>query len=175
MTFNLGEDIHALERRRDRYLEEVKAANSSDDLRDLGREIIANRERREWATQFAAQGVGNAKKMLVAMETLKAGMLSPPVVAMRGRNKDEEEIAHSCGSAERAYRARLSGDDLMARTLPGIPHEDYRVLVMRTALKLASKPSTKDFARAKALVDKQLVDQGVGVVIPHAQPGRVTR
>jgi hypothetical protein len=89
-------------------------------------------------------------------------------------DKDEREIAHSCGSAERAYRARL-GQTLMTRTLPGIPHEDYRVLVMTTAFRRSSRPTTRDLALAKAQVDKMLVDRGLGVVIPHSKPGRVTR
>lgn len=216
MTFNSGEDIHAIERRRDRYFDELKTAKSEDDIRDLGREIIANRERREWATKFAAQGMTNAIKALAVMEKMKADMPTAPMIAMRGEGtsktkhkpkpkqlplpaealarareeaedgilppepssslgKDEEEISRSCGSAERAYLARFSGDALMTRTLPGIPHEDYRLLIMRSALKLSPTPTTKDFALAKARVDKELVDRGLGVVIPHAKPGRVTR
>ena len=237
-----GEDIHAIEPRRDKYLEEVKAAKSENDFRNLGREIIPNLELRAWATQFSKQGVSNANKVLAAMEKVKKDMAlpmsttnlhaelqaaweknkkesvaressAPPMLAMKGdsfgaapsrarpkvkvrpslsaeaengilppepssslsQNKDDEEIACSCGSVERAYLARLHGDSLMTRTLPGIPHEDYRLLVMKAALKLSPSPTTKEFAIAKARVDKELVDRGLGVVIPHAKPGRVTR
>jgi hypothetical protein len=64
----------------------------------------------------------------------------------------------------------------MSRTLPGIPHEDYRLLVTAAAMKLSNNnPSTKHYATAKSLVDKSLVKRGVGIVIPSAKPGRVTR
>ena len=68
----------------------------------------------------------------------------------------------------------------MSRVMPGIPHEDYRVLAVKAANTIAkasgrSTPSTADYASGKAAVDKMLVDRGVGVAIPGAQPGRVTR
>jgi hypothetical protein len=226
MPFNSGEDIHAIDRRRERYLDEVKALKSEEDIRDWGRQIIFNREYRAWTEKFASQGVTNANKILAASGKLKAAMEAPPALAMKGDllgagsakhkdkdktksksqplpaealaralahareeaddgilppepssslGKDEMEISRSCGSAERAYRARLNGDALMTRTLPGIPHEDYRLMIMKMARKISTAPTTKDFALAKAQVDKQLVDRGLGVVIPHAKPGRVTR
>jgi hypothetical protein len=73
---------------------------------------------------------------------------------------------------ERAYRAECG--DVLARTLPGIPHSEYRVLVMRQVAKLSPKPTTKDFAVAKAIVDFDLKRQGLGIVIPAARPGRRT-
>jgi hypothetical protein len=71
-------------------------------------------------------------------------------------------------------------EPIMTRVMPGIPHEDYRVLVMRATTTAAQSsgrgtPSTADFANGKARVDKMLVDRGVGVAIPGAKPGRVTR
>ena len=63
---------------------------------------------------------------------------------------------------------------VLGRVLPGIPHEDYRVLVMATALNRNPRPTTKDFAIAKARVDRMLVHKGIGISIPAARPGRVT-
>jgi hypothetical protein len=82
----------------------------------------------------------------------------------RGRAEEERAFGESCGEMPNVFdKAR-----------PGIPHADYRVLVMRAALKLSSKPTTKDFALAKAHVDRELASQGIGVVIPAARPSRRT-
>jgi hypothetical protein len=80
--------------------------------------------------------------------------------------EEELELARSCGA---------EAISLLGRVMPGIPHEDYRVLVMKTALSKSLTPSTKDFAIAKARVDRVLVDKGIGISIPAARPGRVTR
>lgn len=80
--------------------------------------------------------------------------------------EEEIELARSCGA---------EAISLLGRVMPGIPHEDYRVLVMKTALAKNSQPTTKDFAVAKARVDRVLVDKGIGISIPAARPGRVTR
>ncbi len=83
--------------------------------------------------------------------------------------EEERELAHSCGAEE---------DALMRRTLNGIPHNDYRVLVVAQARKLAKdprNPTTRDYAQAKAKIDNALVAQGLSVVVPRARPGRVTR
>ena len=75
-------------------------------------------------------------------------------------------------------RVLSCGDDtsILNRTVTGIPHTDYRVLVTAAALKLSNgKPTTKHYAVAKKIVDRSLVSRGVGIVIPHAKPGRVTR
>lgn len=80
--------------------------------------------------------------------------------------EEELELARSCGAEAMSF---------LGRTLPGIPHEDYRVLVMTAALAKNKQPSTRDFAVAKARVDKVLVDRGIGISIPAARPGRVTR
>ena len=92
------------------------------------------------------------------------------------RDRDERELAHACGAAERAYRARLGARSIMTRTLPGIPHEDYRLLVTAAAMRLSNnQPTTRHYASAKSIVDKSLVRRGIGIVIPSAKPGRVTR
>jgi hypothetical protein len=80
--------------------------------------------------------------------------------------EEDLELARSCGAEALSF---------LGRVLPGIPHEDYRVLVMTTALKKTRNPTTKDFALAKARVDRVLVDKGLGISIPAARPGRVTR
>ena len=67
-------------------------------------------------------------------------------------------------------------DAARAQPDPGIPHEDYRLLVTAAAMKLSNgKPTTRHYASAKSLVDRSLVSRGVGIVIPSAKPGRVTR
>ena len=80
--------------------------------------------------------------------------------------EEEMELARSCGA---------EATSLLGRMLPGIPHDDYRVLVMTAALAKNRKPTTKDFALAKARVDRVLVDRGIGISSPAARPGRVTR
>ena len=94
---------------------------------------------------------------------------------------EEELVLGAEGACERAALARRTssgvGDaSLMTRTLPGIPHEDYRLLVTAAAMRLSNgKPTTKHYAGAKSLVDRSLVNRGIGIVIPSAKPGRVTR
>ena len=83
--------------------------------------------------------------------------------------EEARELAASCGAEEAA---------LMRRTLNGIPHSDYRVLVVAAARKLAKdpkNPTTKDFVVAKTQIDNELVARGLSVIIPRARPGRVTR
>jgi len=94
----------------------------------------------------------------------------------------EEELALGAeGSCERAALARqissgIGDNSLMSRTLPGIPHEDYRLLVTAAAMRLSNnQPTTRHYASAKSIVDKSLVRRGIGIVIPSAKPGRVTR
>ncbi len=53
-----------------------------------------------------------------------------------GRAKGEEEQAYE----------EACGDSILNKSIPGIPHPDYRVLIMKEALKKASQPTTKDFA-----------------------------
>ena len=87
----------------------------------------------------------------------------------------------SWGSRREQHDLSQSGEEtILQKTLPGIPHQDYRVLVMKATGALAKCsgreiPNTADFAQGKAQVDKMLVDRGLGVAIPGAQPGRVTR
>jgi hypothetical protein len=93
-----------------------------------------------------------------------------------------EIIGRSWSSLREAQDVtRACGEDLLAsKTIPKIPHSDYRVLVTAAAiqqakLRGATAPETKDYATGKSTVDKMLVERGLGVRIPHAQPGRVTR
>jgi hypothetical protein len=96
---------------------------------------------------------------------------------MRKPSEEEEvELANSCGAeADAFFRSSLG-----QRTLTAVPHTDYRTLATAAAFKLARKrgassPSTLDHAKAKAAVDRALVARGLGVVVPGAAPGRVTR
>lgn len=99
---------------------------------------------------------------------------------MRGR----VEIVGRSWSSKREARdvARASGSPnvLSSKTVPRIPHGDYRVLVTAAAMRQAklrggSSVETRDHAAGKAAVDKMLVEKGLGVQIPCSTPGRVTR
>jgi hypothetical protein len=101
------------------------------------------------------------------MRTSRTEVLGPS----RGGREEARELARSCGAEEEAF-VRVS---LGRRLLPGIPHLDYRVLVTSAALRRSPRPTTKDYALAKAGVDDLLADRGLGVIVPSARPGRVTR
>ena len=70
--------------------------------------------------------------------------------------------------AERENRATSCGDSL--------PHNEYRALVIRQAIKNAGgqNPSTKHFYAAKKAVDNALGNAGVAIYIPGAKPCRRT-
>jgi hypothetical protein len=87
------------------------------------------------------------------------------------------EIVRSVRGAdeeERAYEEACGVGSVFDKAQPGIPHQDYRVLIMQTVARLSKNPTTKDFALAKATVDRELAKQGVGIVIPAARPSRRT-
>jgi len=89
-----------------------------------------------------------------------------------GERRERRDVSRACGAGE--------SEKIFGRVLPAIGHQDYRVLVTRGAVDLASSsgrrtPATRDFARAKLAVDRALVDRGLGIKIPGARPGRVTR
>jgi hypothetical protein len=76
---------------------------------------------------------------------------------------------------ERAYEEDCGGSpNVFDKAQSGMPHKDYRVLIMQTVARLSQNPTTKDFALAKAQVDKELARQGIGIVIPAARPSRRT-
>jgi len=81
---------------------------------------------------------------------------------MRGLAEGEEI------SAEREDRGIVSGD--------AIPHDNYRVAVIKAAVKSAGgkTPTTQDFYKAKAAVDKVIGQAGISVYMPGATPGRRT-
>ena len=58
----------------------------------------------------------------------------------------------------------------------GLPHEEYRALVMKQAIKNAGggKPGTKHLFAAKKAVDSALGKSGVSIYIPGAGPARRT-
>ena len=57
-----------------------------------------------------------------------------------------------------------------------IPHDNYRVAVMKAAVKSAGggRPSTKDYFVAKSAVDKVIGKSGITIYMPGAKPGRRT-
>ena len=90
--------------------------------------------------------------------------------------KRQEIMGTSKGSREESRILSCGDDMVMTKVLPGIPHEDYRVLVTAAAMRLSNgQPATKHYAVAKKVVDRSLVNRGIGIVIPSAKPGRVTR
>ena len=98
------------------------------------------------------------------------GVVPPTVdvfVGHRSRRRDEEM------AAEREDRGIVGGSFVGGNA---IPHENYRVAVMKAAVKSANgtKPSTKDFFKAKAAVDKVIGKSGITIYMPGAQPGRRT-
>ena len=151
-----------------------------------------------WKSPFKAAYKGLKKSITAPMKAVKYSFTVPyrvtkayvtnkqinsasDLTRFSGSVSEEELALGAEGSCERAALARqissgIGDDSLMSRTLPGIPHEDYRLLVTAAAMKLSNgKPTTKHYASAKSLVDRSLVSRGVGIVIPSAKPGRVTR
>jgi hypothetical protein len=57
-----------------------------------------------------------------------------------------------------------------------VSHPEYRMLIMKMAIKLANgaRPSTQHFAAAKKAIDQALGKARRGIKIPGAQPGRRT-
>ena len=55
-----------------------------------------------------------------------------------------------------------------------LSHPEYRVLVMREALKASSRPDTKAMYLAKQRVDQSLGRSGTSIYIPGARPRRKT-
>lgn len=89
----------------------------------------------------------------------------------RRASEEDQAYEEACGSVLDHDRESMG---LFDRSQPGIPHKDYRVLIMQTVAKLSPNPTTKHFALAKAKIDRELANQGIGVVIPAARPSRRT-
>ena len=105
-------------------------------------------------------------------------------------NEEAEALARDGGATERAAFQRTShghcgwygntfvGQRRGSSTVVGnaIPHENYRVAVMKAAVKSAGggQPTTKDFFKAKAAVDKVIGKSGITIYMPGAKPGRRT-
>ena len=91
-----------------------------------------------------------------------------------------EIMGSSWGERADALEMSRSGEAVFDNVRPGISHDDYRVLVTTAALRSArgrgtKNPNTRDYARSKQVVDKLLLERGLGIKIPGARPGRVTR
>ena len=96
-------------------------------------------------------------------------------VGQRSRRRDEED------AAEREDRGNMGwyGNSFVGGAAVcgnAIPHDNYRVAVMKAAVKSAGggRPSTKDYFAAKAAVDKVIGKSGITIYMPGAKPGRRT-
>lgn len=112
------------------------------------------------------------------------GQAQPTIDVYQG-DEEAEALAGDGGATERESLGRIGwygnsfvGDDMMGSSVVGnaIPHENYRVAVMKAAVKSAGggKPTTKDFFKAKAAVDQVIGKSGIKIYMPGAQPGRRT-
>jgi hypothetical protein len=95
-------------------------------------------------------------------------------VGQRSRRRAEE------AAAEQEDRGNVgwSGGSFVGAAVCGnaIPHDNYRVAVMKAAVKSAQgkRPSTKDYFAAKSAVDKVIGKSGITIYMPGAKPGRRT-
>jgi hypothetical protein len=182
----MKEDPHAADRRTEEYEAEVKAIKTADQIDNLARMIAYNPEFTKHTENLVARGNSTARKILDASEKYRAGIPTSkvplPKFAMRSAPLPKEimrgsaVLGHSRSEEELALDAECGASlGVLDRTQAGMPHQAYRVLVMREALKLSKSPTTKQYAAAKAMVDRDLANKGIGIIIPAARPGRVTR
>lgn len=98
------------------------------------------------------------------------GQGQPAIDVFVGRRSQriDEEIA-----ADHEDRGIVSGSDIGGKS---IPHENYRVAVMKAALKSSGgkRPTTRDYFKAKATVDQVIGKSGISIYMPGAKPGRRT-
>ncbi len=82
----------------------------------------------------------------------------------------EEDAARRVARSRRSVNGNVSG-------MSGIPAEVYRAGVWQRAVKLSGgrRPDAKALMVAQTSVNRDLGRRGVGIVIPGARPGRVTR
>lgn len=119
------------------------------------------------------------------------GQPQPTVDVYQGDSLGDEEaqaLARDGGATERAAFKRTShghcgwygnsfvGGSNSSVVGKAIPHENYRVAVMKAAVKSAGggQPTTKDFFKAKTAVDKVIGKSGITIYMPGAKPGRRT-
>ena len=96
-------------------------------------------------------------------------------VGQRSRRRDEEMAAEQEDRGNVGwYGNSFVGNSSVVGN--AIPHENYRVAVMKAAVKSAGggRPSTKDYFTAKAAVDKVIGKSGITIYMPGAKPGRRT-
>ena len=95
-------------------------------------------------------------------------------VGQRSRRRAEE------AAAEMEDRGIIGwyGNSFVGGSIVGnaIPHDNYRVAVMKAAVKSANgrRPTTKDYFAAKSAVDKVIGKSGITIYMPGAKPGRRT-
>jgi hypothetical protein len=108
------------------------------------------------------------------------GQSQPTIDVYQGDSFGSEEaqaLARDGGATERAALHRTSrikgGCSFIGNA---IPHENYRVAVMKAAVKSAGggRPTTKDYFQAKAAVDRVIGKSGITIYMPGAKPGRRT-
>jgi len=96
-------------------------------------------------------------------------------VGQRSHRRDEEKAAEQedRGNVGWYGNSFVGGSSIVGNA---IPHENYRVAVMKAAVKSAGggRPSTKDYFTAKAAVDKVIGKSGITIYMPGAKPGRRT-
>ena len=100
-------------------------------------------------------------------------------VGQRSRRRDEEVAAEREDRGDMGwYGNSFVGGSFVGGSFVGnaIPHDNYRVAVMKAAVKSAGggRPSTKDYFKAKSVVDKVIGKSGITIYMPGAKPGRRT-
>ena len=90
---------------------------------------------------------------------------------------DEFEAGMLAGGAEREMLARMRSKRRNVGVSGGVPAEVYRAGVWQRALKMTGgkRPDAKTLMLAQGSVNRDLGRRGVGISIPGARPGRVTR
>jgi hypothetical protein len=103
---------------------------------------------------------------------------------LEGEGAVEAAAARRFGRGHRRHHAAASGYQpepelrgMFRAPAPGLPHEAYRVAILRRARRLTGgkQPTAKQMAQAQASVDKDMRMHGLDVAIPGGRPGRVTR
>lgn len=90
---------------------------------------------------------------------------------------DEYEAGLLAGGVEREMMVRMRGRGVGVGSGGGVPAEVYRAGVWQRAMKMSGgrRPDAKTLMKAQSSVNRDLGRRGVGIVIPGARPGRVTR
>jgi hypothetical protein len=184
-----SDDSHAHDRRVEKFEEEITRLYRPDQISDTAKMIAHNPEYRSMVEAMSKKGVKNAGQILAEAKKVSSG----PAVAMRGpsddkltqlrtqlrqlRQKDpktdQDRQAIEILSEKLARVEAMSGSEMGGKA---IPHKNYRVAVMKAALKSTGgkRPTTRDYFKAKAAVDRAIGKSGISIYMPGAKPGRRT-